>query len=149
IGPGHWDGIDHLNNLRLPEDDRGLIVTVHYYSPLHFTHQNASWISGSTSWTGTTWTGTKLQRQALARDFEGVATWARQNQRPVYVGEFGAYQAADLPSRARWTAAVVRAARRYGFSWAYWEFCAGFGAYDPRKNVWRKPLLHALITETR
>ena len=29
--------------------------------------------------------------------------------------------------------------------WCYWEFCAGFGAYDPKERKWREPLLYALI----
>jgi endoglucanase len=31
-----------------------------------------------------------------------------------------------------------------GFSWAYWEFCAGFGVYDLVKKEWRPELLGAL-----
>jgi endoglucanase len=35
-------------------------------------------------------------------------------------------------------------------SWdAYWEFCSGFGAYDPTGKEWRKPLLDALKTPSK
>ena len=30
-------------------------------------------------------------------------------------------------------------------SWAYWEFCAGFGVYDKARNRWNGPILDALI----
>ncbi len=34
-------------------------------------------------------------------------------------------------------------------SWAYWEFASGFGAYDPRADWWRDPLLRALLPSGR
>jgi endoglucanase len=76
---------------------------------------------------------------------EKAAAWAKAHARPLFLGEFGAYQAADMDSRARWTRFVTREAERLGFSWAYWEFCAGFGAYDPQADVWREALKAALL----
>jgi hypothetical protein len=64
----------------------------------------------------------------------------------MYLGEFGAYRAGDMDSRARWTAAVVREAEKHGFSWSYWECCSiHFGAYDAPTRSWRPPLLQALM----
>jgi endoglucanase len=145
IGPGHWNNVDSLKSFQLPESDRMLIGTFHYYSPFHFTHQGAEWAAGSQAWKGETWTGTPAQREALKRDFEKAAKWSLDHNRPVFLGEFGAYQAADMPSRATWTASVAREAERLGFSWAYWEFAAGFGAYDKDKGQWRTPLKEALV----
>jgi aryl-phospho-beta-D-glucosidase BglC (GH1 family) len=54
VGPAYWNGFSHLEQLRLPEEDRRLIATFHYYSPFHFTHQGVSWVSGSDAWKGTT-----------------------------------------------------------------------------------------------
>jgi endoglucanase len=145
VGPGHLNGLDHLANLRLPDEDTRLIATFHYYRPMSFTHQMASWVKGSELWKGTVWAGTADQRQAVKSDFDEAAQWARANRRPLYVGEFGAYGAADIESRVRWTAAVVQEAERHGFGWAYWEFNAGFGAYDTEAQAWREDLLNALI----
>ena len=44
IGPGYWNGLEQLPALNLPEDDRHIIVTFHYYHPMEFTHQGASWV---------------------------------------------------------------------------------------------------------
>jgi endoglucanase len=54
VGPAYWNGFSHLEQLRLPEEDRRLIATFYYYSPFQFTHQGASWVSGSDAWKGTT-----------------------------------------------------------------------------------------------
>jgi endoglucanase len=52
-----------------------------------------------------------------------------------------------MDSRARWTDYVAREAEARGFSWAYWEFCSGFGIYDAGKKQWFEPLLQALLPE--
>lgn len=145
IGPGHWNSFDHLERMHVPEEDQCVIVTFHYYSPLQFTHQGAHWIKGSAAWKGTTWTATAAEKAALVNDFRAAAAWANQNYRPLHLGEFGAYEAADLDSRVRWTAAVAREAEKHGFSWAYWDFSADFGAYNAETRSWRQPLLRALI----
>lgn len=147
VGPGGWNNFRNLAKLRLPEDDKHLIATFHYYEPFQFTHQGASWTAGSDKWKGTTWRATAEQVAQLRKDFDVVADWSTKTGRPIYLGEFGAYSAADMESRAAWTAAVVREARARGFSFAYWEFGSGFGAYDPQSSRWRKPLLDALQAE--
>jgi endoglucanase len=50
-----------------------------------------------------------------------------------------------MDSRARWTSFIAREAEKQGFSWSYWEFCSGYGVYDPNNYKWIEPLLKALI----
>jgi endoglucanase len=144
VGPSNWNSFDQMENLRLPEDPN-LIVTFHYYQPFEFTHQGAEWVEGMDKYLGTTWDGTPDQTAAIARDFDSVAAWAAQNNRPVLLGEFGAYSRANQAARVRWTTAVRKTAEEHSFSWAYWEFCSGFGVYDPLARQWHADLLHALI----
>jgi len=147
-GTAPWGGFDGLQKLELPEDDRQLIATVHYYNPFRFTHQGAEWVDDNTdSWLGTTWTGTDNQKSNVNADFDAVEQWSKDNDRPVHVGEFGAYNKAPEPSRAAWTKYIRTAAEQRDFSWAYWEFGAGFGVYDRDKNQWRTPLLDALVND--
>ena len=54
---------------------------------------------------------------------------------------------ADDNSRYRWTDFISRYAEKKNISWTYWEFGAGFGAYDRDKNEWRPLLLKALMPE--
>ena len=145
VGPAFWNAIWALPKLKLPNDSN-LILTVHYYDPFKFTHQGATWASKEVrDLSGLKWTGSVAEKKELHDRFEQVSVWARQHNRPVFLGEFGAYEKADLDSRARWTAAVAREAESRGWSWAYWEFAAGFGAYDRIHKSWREPLKNALI----
>jgi len=144
VGPDQWNSVKRLEQLKLPAADRRLIATVHYYLPFAFTHQGASWVRPAPP-VGKTWTATAEEVAAIERDFAPVAHWAKTNDRPVFVGEFGAYSRADLESRVRWTRQVRQTCEDAGFSWAYWELAAGFGILDPATNQWRPQLRSALV----
>lgn len=144
IGPPWWNGIWALPKFKLP-DDPNLIVTVHCYNPHEFTHQGAPWAEGSEKWLGKKWTGSAEELKKLRDEFDQAQHWAKDNKRPLYLGEFGVYEKADMASRVRWTAAVAREAEQRGWSWAYWEFGAGFGIYDREKQQWRQELKEALL----
>jgi endoglucanase len=141
VGPGNWNGIGSLEDLVLPADDN-LIVTVHFYSPFWFTHSGASWAGNQPA--GAVWSGDQQQQQELQQELQVASDWSSQHAIPVHVGEFGAYSGADQASRPKWTAFVVGEFNKRGFAWAYWEFCSGFGAYDPQAEAWRSDLLGAL-----
>lgn len=146
VGPVAWNGISELKSLELPEDDRNIVVTVHYYLPFAFTHQGAHWIDAKTRPpVGTKWTGSATEREAVTRDFDTAAAWSIKHRRPIYLGEFGAMKTADLESRVRWTKFIADEAVRRKMGFAYWEFCSGFGAYDSTQRRWDAPLLKALI----
>jgi len=147
VGPAFWNSVYSLRLLKLPEEDDRLIVTVHYYNPFQFTHQGAEWVDGSEPWLGTTWQGTSAQENGVIKDLDVAASWGKENDRPIYLGEFGAYGKADMDSRALWTQFVARQAEERGMSWAYWEFGAGFGVYDRFRKEWNRPLLDALIPQ--
>jgi endoglucanase len=144
IGPASWNSIDHLSELELPAADRNLIVTVHYYTPMDFTHQGAAW-AGRKDKLGVDWLGTEKELTVLNGDFDKAASWAKQHDRSLFLGEFGAYDKAPMESRARYVAGVARAAEQRGWSWAYWQFDSDFILYDIRRDAWIEPILHALI----
>jgi endoglucanase len=145
IGPTSWNAYDWMSTLDIP-DDSHIIVTFHYYLPFQFTHQGAEWVDGSNAWMGTAWDATEEQQAEITSHFDSVANWAkRHNDVRILLGEFGAYSKAPQDSRVRWTSFIREQAEARGFSWAYWEFNAGFGVYDPNAKVWREDILKGLI----
>ncbi len=147
VGPTGWNSATELTNLKLPAEDRQIIVTFHYYEPFHFTHQGAEWVAGTDAWLGTTWEGTAAEQKQIVNLFDKTAAWAEKENRPILLGEFGAYSKAEMASRARWTAFVARSAEERGFSWCYWEFGSGFGVYNREQKKWNEPLLNALLDQ--
>ncbi len=144
IGPPFWNGIWALPKLQLPQDDH-LIVTVHMYNPHEFTHQGASWSNPEVQSIRNKPFGTAEEIAKVKKELKDAAAWAQQHNVPIYVGEFGAYNMAPQDSRIVWTSTVARTCEELGFSWSYWEFGAGFGAYDLKDEAWRNDLLGALI----
>ncbi len=146
IGPGNWNSINKLSELRLPEEDTNIIVTVHYYSPFDFTHQGAAF-AGRAEKLGIRW-GSEDDRRAIQADFDTAQQWAEKHNRPIYLGEFGVYDRAPEPDRSQWLQFVAREAERRGWSWAYWQFDGDFIAFDVTKGEWVKPVIEALIPPT-
>ncbi len=144
IGPGFWNGIMSLGRLELPPADRHIIVTIHYYVPMRFTHQGASWSPMTAKLSGITW-GTDAEKHQVEKDFAVAAEWSKTEKRPILLGEFGAYDKGDIDSRVRYTAQVARTAESFGFAWTYFQFEMNFIAYNMEKDEWFEPIYRALV----
>ena len=144
IGPASWNSIFSLDSLELPLDDRDIIVTVHYYLPMTFTHQGASWNPSTAKLSGVQW-GSDTEKHKVETDFAVVAVWSKAHDRPILLGEFGAYDRGDMDSRARYTAHVARTAESLGWAWTYWQFDSDFIVYNIDKDEWVEPIWKALV----
>jgi aryl-phospho-beta-D-glucosidase BglC (GH1 family) len=147
LGTALYGGLDGVKNLN-PPTDPNLILTVHYYSPFNFTNQGADWAGNKDKYLGTKWEDLQLERDQVIADFTYAIEWAKKNNIPLHVGEFGAYDKADMASRARWTTFLARWFESQGLSWAYWEFSAGFGIFNPTNSTYRAELVNALLKNT-
>lgn len=145
IGTINGNQIKHLPDLILPEEDRNIIVAIHYYSPIQFTHQGAPWSVKNKNLSGIEWTQSKPQEDSVKADFDFAQQWSKQHNRPLTLGEFGAYEKADMPSRLRWTNYIARQAEARKWSWSYWQFDSDFILYDMNKDEWVEPIKNALI----
>ncbi len=145
IGLAPYGGLGGLPNIELP-DDEFIILTVHYYNPFHFTHQGASWVGDiANKWLGTKWNDSETEREVVENEFAPLLRFSNDHKIPVHIGEFGAYSKADLKSRVKWTTFVSRYIETLNWSWAYWEFSAGFGIYDPLRDKYNQDLIDALL----
>ncbi|MEY9881297.1 glycoside hydrolase family 5 protein [Bradyrhizobium sp. USDA 329] len=137
-----------VEELVLPSDDRNLIVTFHYYAPIRFTHQGAPW-SETFSRVGPLDWGTPEDERKARADFEKVRIWSEREKRPIYLGEFGVYEAAPAEARTRYLSFVARSAERLGWAWAYWQFDHDFAAFDSARQTWKPDIMRALIPAVR
>lgn len=141
VGPTYWN---HARNLHLfkPPADRNLIVTIHNYDPHNFTHQGISWMPQFPA--GVTCC-TDAQRKQLTDPLNTAVAWSVANGYPLFIGEFGAFQKADMASRETHARFARDEYEKRGIPWTYWEFASSFGLFDPAKNAWREPLRRALL----
>ena len=168
IGSGRWNGISELPQLRVPDDDANILVTVHCYDPFLFTHQGASWAGegDDRKQTGFVFPGPPksplkpapglslspgfldtidkyntlptesnpssphVMDQAVSR----IKEWSDYYGRPVYLGEFGAYTAADPASRANYYREFRKRLNAADIGWAIWDWRAGFNYWNPKTN---------------
>ncbi len=143
IGPGDWNHPRALPRLSLPRDPF-LIVAIHSYDPFEFTHQGVTWRPQPLP------TGVRccdeVQRKQVVQALDEAVRWNRASGVPVHLGEFGAYRAGDLPSRAAYARLVRDEAERRGIGWTWWEWGSDFsGVYDPARSAWVEPLRAALL----
>ncbi|WP_448376354.1 glycoside hydrolase family 5 protein [Fervidobacterium sp.] len=139
----NWANYSAIRSLKLVNDAR-IIVSFHYYEPFSFTHQGAEWVNPILP-VGVKWNGEEWEVNQIRNHFKYVSDWAKEKNAPIYLGEFGAYSKADMDSRVKWTETVRKMAEEFKFSYAYWEFCAGFGIYDRWAESWIEPLTTAVV----
>jgi len=145
VGPTSWNSLHELSNLKLPADPN-LLVTFHYYDPFPFTHQGASWAGDVKNLSGVKW-GTEADKEKIRADFDQVVGWSKANNRPILLGEFGAYDKSGTPlaMRVDWTSTIRGEAERHGFGWAYWQFDGDFIVWDMEHQRWVEPIKKALL----
>lgn len=140
IGGEGWSGIDSLATLELP-DDPNLVTTFHYYLPMTFTHQGASWVH-PTPPLGATFGSTGDLAQLDANVAKARAYMARTH-RPLFLGEYGAYDK-TIPTnqRAAYYKSVHDAFSRAGIDGCVWGYTSSFKFRDA--DHWIEPLMKAI-----
>lgn len=137
---------ESCTDLSLPPEDRNLIVSFHYYRPMQFTHQGAWWSARYKNLKNFRW-GTPTDMGVVANDFDRVSRMAQAQNRPVLLGEFGAFEGGGSRPEDRdlYRKTVVSEATRHGFSWAYWQFSGDFVAFDVARGRWVPDVQDLLI----
>lgn len=143
IGPADMNNLHALTELKLPGDPH-VTATIHYYAPMAFTHQGATWIDRHSYPIGRSW-GTAEEIQAVRDDLRLAHAWSQAAGVQVLVGEFGTHDRAHLADRVNWTTTVRSELDRLGLDWCYWDLATDFGIFDLTENTWRQPLRAALL----
>ena len=137
--------VGYLQTLSIPEDDPNIIVTVHSYEPIEFTHQGVTWSAPAHYPAPAMWTddGTRMVTQVI----NAAAQWSQQSGRQVWVGEFGTDLAdGALPAEVvKYLTTFTQLCESKGIGWCYWEFWMGFGAFDRHTGQWKDFVVNALV----
>ncbi len=138
----HYNTIENLHFLELPEDDENIFVTIHDYTPMSLTHQGLP----NRPFTDYKWDTPEMRNYLTAR-FNVAKAWSEWRDRAIHLGEFGVFNRTDMAQRASWTAFMVKLCEERGFAFSYWELRKGFGAYKRDEDAWHPELLKALIQD--
>jgi len=143
LGPGNWQNIDALERWRPPVGAQ-VAVSVHYYEPHAFTHENAEWLGADAPRFGRAW-GTDADRRAVTAHIAQAARWGASHGYAMQLGEFGVNRNVPLPQRALWTRAARQACEANGMGWCAWDFAGAFPVWDRDRGVWIEPVRAALL----
>jgi endoglucanase len=113
----NWVGAPQYH--QLGPYDRGVAMTVHYYSPLEFTHGG---VNSQYRWMVSN--GDRVSR--ITQQFDALQRWSVQTRCPIYLGEFGVIHNHPVHPKFRpdvldYYRAVAREARQRGWSYSVWD----------------------------
>ncbi|HUX37723.1 MAG TPA: cellulase family glycosylhydrolase [Rectinemataceae bacterium] len=160
-----WGGIGGLLELE-PLADRDVVYSFHFYEPMTFTHQGASWagpIQGKLAGIPypsspdeairiaaglpdvaakrqvLSYGGQSWDEARIREELSRVADWGHAHLVPVFCGEFGVYRRVAPPvDRLRWIADVRKSLEALGIGWSMWEYEGDFGIVGYSEPRWRR-----------
>jgi endoglucanase len=161
-----WSSFHTIGDVVLPNDPN-IALTIHFYEPMIFTHQRASWVGFKDTLPPVPFPGTvpdvtgytlpnfhsklhvgePITTDQIDATFAGVSAWLAVNapKIEVYVGEFGVYKAADPDSTRHWISQVRSDAESRGWGWSVWDYNDSFGVR--RHDGSGTPVLEGLFSK--
>jgi endoglucanase len=167
-----FSGVGELLNFQPISGDR-LLYTFHFYAPLVFTHQGATWLENYASLTNIPyplegsaaegipsegrsqlspearrlWEGyrtSQSNRAQLATQIKQVVQWRDRYNVSLYCGEYGVHNVAPKGDRVRWHKDVSELLTQENIGHAVWSYRAAFGLVPEGQAVMDPQLLQAI-----
>lgn len=158
VGGANWNSFDSL--LALPKfQDKNLIYTFHYYEPMMFTHQGASWSEGlerikkvpfpyakekippkpknpnvTENWYYENYENASSP-ESMSAPFEKLAKFSAERNAPVWCGEFGVYMDfASHEERVKWYEVVTEYLDGANIARTNWDYRNSFGLFKKESD---------------
>ncbi len=144
MGSCRNNGVREVELLDEPYDDR-VYYNFHCYEPIKFTHQGASWNSGTNNDLRFTFEESGTTEEFFENLFSGAIRKAEETGTELYCGEYGVIDIVSPEDTLKWFKTIHAVLERHGIGrcvWSYKEM--SFGIADPRMDGVRKELLKYL-----
>ena len=169
IGSNMWQGVDTFKYLRVPQGDKFILLSCHFYEPFLLSHYKASWTEfgkyqGDVHYPGylvskdecnsyseadkkliARWIMFPWNKETLASYLGRAKKIADEKGLNLYCGEFGIYEKAPTEDALRWYRDVIEVFDSMDIAWAKWDYKGGFGVYTS-DNQLKKDLLKAVMS---
>lgn len=170
IGSNLWQGYQTMKYLRIPENDKNIVLSFHYYNPHLLTHYGA-WFTPLGKYTGKLnypgvmvsqedydaapeeikaelkqYTEINWNRAKIAEDFRDAIAVAKKYNLQLFCGEWGVYEPVDRELAYKWTADMLSVFNEFNIAWATWCYDADFGFWNQQTNTFKDYPLVELLT---
>jgi endoglucanase len=165
VGSNKWQGTETFPALKVPEKDKNIILSFHYYRPFGFTHYKTPWsqlsgYNGPVHYPGEVVT---KEDQKLSKDYFKDLGWAigywdknrimeeinvalqvaRKLELPLFCGEFGVYPTSPKEDAIRWYSDITDIFRENNIAFCHWEYKGDFPIVDKNLKPFQ-PLVNIL-----
>ncbi|MCW3108094.1 MAG: glycosyl hydrolase family 5 [Segetibacter sp.] len=167
IGSNRWQSPDTFDKLRIPENDKNIILSFHMYEPFLLTHHTASWTGirdykGPVNYPGVIVKEEDLKGlpdslqneirknknyydiETIRQHFAKPIAIAKKYNLPLYCGEWGCLTTVPDAARFQWFRDVKSVLEENNIGWATWEYKSDFGIIN-KKGQEEKELIKILV----
>ncbi|MBN1481002.1 glycoside hydrolase family 5 protein [candidate division KSB1 bacterium] len=145
LGSNNWQTVGTFKDLKVPEEDKNIILSFHYYEPFLLTHYQAPWTNlrnltvqinypgqmvDTTLYSNLAEEELKLvtarngynDRSTLDKDIYQAVRVAEKYSLKLYCGEFGCFPTTDIKFRQAWYEDMIAIFDKYDIAWAHWNY---------------------------
>lgn len=143
IGSNRFQSVNTFDSLRVPANDKNILLSFHFYEPFHLTHYKASWtklkdFDGQVQYPGQIVVNGKgddetrvYNRDTLEKMMAKPIKLADSLGLPLYCGEFGVIDGAPSDAKIAWYRDLVAIFEKHNIAYANWNYKSGsFGVVD-------------------
>ncbi len=171
IGSNRWQGYETMKYLKVPEGDKNIVLSFHYYNPMILTHYGAWWTpvgkyTGKVNYPGKLvsqedyeaapdslkpvleqYTSQEWNIDRIRADFKDAIEVAKKYNLQLFCGEWGVYEPVDRELAYKWTKDMLSVFDEFDIAWTTWCYDADFGFWDQQKNEYKdKALVDILLS---
>lgn len=143
IGSNRWQSVNTFDELRVPANDKNILLSFHFYEPFYLSHYKASWtklkdFEGEVNYPGqivingqTPEEQRVYNRDSLEKMMAKPFKLADSLGLPLYCGEFGIIDGSPEMAKNAWYKDMVAIFEKHNVAYANWNYKAGsFGIVD-------------------
>ena len=171
VGSNRWQGYETMKYLKVPEGDKNIILSFHYYNPMLLTHYGAPWTpvgqyKGKVSYPGKLITQEDYDAapdsvkphieqyltqewniDKIRADFKDAIDVAAKYGLQLFCGEWGVYEPVDRELAYKWTKDMLAVFDEFNIAWTTWCYDADFGFWDQQHHTYKdRPLVELLMS---
>ena len=170
IGSNMWQDVSTFKDLKIPEGDRNILLSFHYYQPLAVTHYRASWdpigkYRGNINYPGVVIPKDEYEsipdaeketfrpfikewnRDVIRKEIKQAVDVARKYDLPLFCGEWGVMSSVPREPAYNLYKDMISIFDEFGIGWTTWNYDSGFGFWNSQtKQISDQPLLDILLS---